>query len=73
MGSLENEIRNNYELEGEILPEKIVPIRNIPDDGIVQPIHVVKDNVAPKGCPRVETPYRARLKKVLIKYIKCWK
>jgi len=35
LGSLQKKIHNNYELEGDIPPEDIVPIGNIPDDDIV--------------------------------------
>ena len=70
LGSHENEMYNNYELEGVIPPENTIPIGNIPNDDIVQPIQVEEDNTALDRGPRVENPYKARLKKVLKKYRK---
>lgn len=70
MGSLENEIHNNNELEGEITPEDIVPIGNILDDDIVQYVQEAKDNVALDKGLRIEKSYSARLRKMLRKYRK---
>lgn len=53
LGSPETKMHNNYKLEGEIPPKNIVPIGNIPDDDIVQPVQVVENNAALDRGPKV--------------------